>query len=161
MTVKRTYPKHRLNQFFGRRDGTLRSQLVTDAKANIAAIRGESLIEIGQLVDRIQALGEELRRAADPASTQPVYELSNQIVGIAGAVGLVHLGKAAYSLCELLDRLTAAKKWNWPAIQVHLDGIQTLRTKVDDEEAVRDAIIDGLVKVVAHVSDAPTRPAAR
>jgi hypothetical protein len=153
MSVKRIYPKHRLREFIGHRHGKRRSELVAAATTNLNSIRTASLVEVGALVERIQQLGEVLRREADPAKAQEVYDLSNEICGIAGAFGLIHLGKAAYSLCDLLDRLGAAKKWNWPAIQVHLDGIQTLRTHASgsDQEAVRDAVIDGLVKVVAHV----------
>jgi hypothetical protein len=158
MSVKRSYPKHRLRQFFGRRDGTLRSKLLASANEKLDSIRDSSLIEIDSLAERIHKLGQELGQSPDLAKAQEAYRLSNEICGIAGAFGLVHLGKAAYSLCELLDHLNAASKWNWAAVRVHLDGIHSLRTHAENQVEVRDAIVDGLVQVVSHVTAAASLP---
>lgn len=164
MSVRRIYPTYRLRRFFGGCEGKRRSELLAAAHANLDAIHAASVVEIGRLVERIQELGAALRREADPAKAQQIYDLSNEICEIADAFGLVHLGEAAYSFCELLDQMASAKKWNWPAIQVHLDGIQILRAHRSDPEAVRDSIIGGLAKVVSRVEasiEKSPSPAAR
>jgi hypothetical protein len=164
MSVKRIYPTQGLRRFFGGGEGKRRSELLTAAHANLDSIRAASVVEIGTLVERILELGAALRREADPAKAQQIYDLSNEICEIAGAFGLVHLGEAAYSFCELLDQMASAKTWNWPAIQVHLDGIQILRAHRSDQGAVRDGIIEGLAKVVSRVEASVEKsppPAAR
>jgi hypothetical protein len=148
MSVKRTYPQQRLRRFFNRRDGTPAGRLLSEAGQRLEAIRDPTLAHIDRVVERIQQLGRVLGEAPDPAAAHKLYHLANEICGIAGAFGLIHLGKAAYSLCELLDRLDAANKWNWVAVQVHLDGLQLLRTNAG-EDAERDQIIDGLVRIVS------------
>jgi chemotaxis protein histidine kinase CheA len=150
MTVKRSQPKQRLRQFFGNPEGILRSQLLRQADEKLEDIRESSLADIDKLVERV----EELGRSADPANAQEIYRVSNEIFGVAGAFGLKHLGQATCSLCELVDVLTTAGQWNQAAVKVHLDGIQSLRTGADDQAAARDAIVAGLVKVVAHVTAA-------
>jgi hypothetical protein len=164
MSVKRIYPTHRLRRFFGGGEGRRRSELLAAAHANLDSIHAASVVEIGTLIERIQELGAALRCEPDAAKAQQIYDLSDEICQIAGALGLVHLGEAAYSFCELLDQMASAKKWNWPAIQVHLDGIRILRAHGSDQEAVRDSIIDGLAKVVSRVEASIEKsppPAAR
>jgi hypothetical protein len=152
MSAKQIFPKQRLRQLVGR--GTPASKLIASAAEKLDAVRETSVAEIGALVDRLQELGRELGGDADPAKVQRLYQLSNEIYGIAGTFGLIHLGKAAYSLCDLLDQLGVAQTWNWPAVRVHLDSIRLLRTRQDQPEAERDAIIEGLLSVVSHVTAA-------
>ncbi|MGZ5984612.1 MAG: hypothetical protein ACXWK7_06720, partial [Caulobacteraceae bacterium] len=73
--------------------------------------------------------------------------LSGEVLDIAGLFGLPELGQAAFSLCELLDRLKSRKVWNWPAVQVHLQGLLVLADPDKIPPDGRQTVVDGLRQV--------------
>ena len=79
--------------------------------------------------------------AAIPANTLLAYAL------IYGRFGLPELGHAAFSLCELLDRLKSKRTWNWPAVQVHLHGLLILADPDKTPPEGRQTVVDGLRQV--------------
>lgn len=116
----------------GQRDATLAS-LVTKAEAMAV----------------IAAAG---RRGEDPKAFDGIYDLSNAIFGLAGAFGLKALAEAAFSLCDLADSFRSGETANWPAIDVHIDGIRLLATLGDKAGAAgAESILDGLRRVRARV----------
>ena len=62
------------------------------------------------------------------------------------------LAEAAFSLCDLTDWFRGGEPANWPAIDVHVDGIRLLATMGPGIGAAgAEAILDGLKRVRARV----------
>ncbi len=92
------------------------------------------------------------RASGDPESFGAVYDISNAIYGIASAFALHALAEAAFSLCDVADHFRSGAEANWPAVNVHVDGIRllaALREKAGAQGA--ESILDGLRRVRARV----------
>jgi hypothetical protein len=68
-----------------------------------------------------------------------------------GVFGLGELGKAAYSLCELVSRFQTLERFQWQMVKVHIDGLRLLRNPGDHAAAIRDEVLAGLRQVATSV----------
>jgi hypothetical protein len=127
---------------------------VKAAETRVEAQRGVSLASLIEKADQLGGLATAARTEA-PSALGPVYDLSNAIFGLASAFGLKALSDAAISLCDLADHFRSTDEVNWPAIDVHVNGIRLLAS-MGEKAAVSggDAILDGLRKVRAHAMPA-------
>jgi hypothetical protein len=127
-------------------------QHVKAAETRIESVRGVSLASLVEKADALAALAVAGRSAADAKAFDGIYEVSNAIFGIAGTFGLKALAEAAFSLCDLADGFRGGEAANWPAIDVHVDGIRLLAMLGDKAEAAgAESILDGLRRVRARV----------
>jgi len=127
-------------------------QHVKAAETRIEGVRGVSLASLVEKADALSALAAAGRKDADAKAFDGIYEVSNAIFGIAGTFGLKALAEAAFSLCDLADGFRGGEAANWPAIDVHVDGIRLLAMLGDKAEAAgADSILDGLRRVRARV----------
>ena len=55
-----------------------------------------------------------------------VYAQASSIVDLAGYFDTGPLFEAAYSLCEVVDRMNNAQTWGWPAVQVHVQAMRLI-----------------------------------
>lgn len=148
--VRFSYPENRMKKLLEEPGGLTHRDALGRAHQNIGAIRHEIIAE----VDRNIAA---LAKAADCAKAKPedmgarrdIYSHANVVAGLAGSCDLEDVGKAAFSLCELVDRY-GVDRWNAVFIAVHLDAIQGLRDQTGTPQS-RAAILDGLNQVVALV----------
>jgi hypothetical protein len=120
---------------------------VADADANLMSIKGSCLEALDVHLARIR----ELAGASAPsdAALDEIYSLSNEVLGIAGLFGMPDLGKAAYSLCELIDS-RGGQGCSRKALDVHIDSLRLLRFGDAVPQAERENMIAGLAAVVAH-----------
>jgi hypothetical protein len=116
MTVITRRPENRLAKVVFMPGGKTIAQALDDAQASLEDIRAESLGVLRAKLEEIQALGKKSEKDPKAADIQHLYALSGEVLDIAGLFGLPELGQAAFSLCELIDRLKAKKAWNWPAV---------------------------------------------
>ena len=142
-TVRRYTTPNRLARFVNTPDGLTPAEAVARAEANLEELRPPRL-------ERIDAIQAELGGRAPAAH---LYRLAGELAGIAGVFGLRALGHAAYSLCELLDRLRLAKAWSAAAVGVHLDGLRLLRSVTGEVTTDAAAVLAGLDKVVARIAE--------
>ena len=147
MTVITRRPENRLAKVVWLPGGKTIAQALDDAQANLDEIRGESLDLLKAKLDEIQALGQQSAASPQASDLQALYVLSGEVLDIAGLFGLPELGQAAFSLCELIDRLKSRKAWNWPAVQVHLHGLLILADPDKTPPEGRQSVIDGLRQV--------------
>jgi hypothetical protein len=146
-------PENRLAKSLWAPGGKTIAQALEDATSNIEAARLESLDVLRAKLAQIQTLSRAPPQGVSVADTRILYGLSNEVLDISGVYGLVELGQAAYSLCELLDKLGERQVWNWPAVEVHLNGLLLLADP--DNKAPPDArksIVEGLSQVRRHVA---------
>ena len=151
MTVITRRPENRLSKVVFLPGGKTIAQALDDAQANLDEIRSESLDLLRAKLEQIQAIGRKAQTAPDAADLATLYALSGEVLDIAGLFGLPELGQAAFSLCELLDRLKSRKAWNWPAVQVHLHGLLVLADPDKTPPDGRQSVVDGLRQVCQRV----------
>jgi hypothetical protein len=152
MTVITRRPENRLAKVVFLPGGKTIAQALDDAQANLDEIRSESLDLLRAKLDEIQALGRKSEKEPQAADVETLYALSGEVLDIAGLFGLPELGQAAFSLCELLDRLKSKKAWNWPAVQVHLHGLLILADPDKTPPEGRQTVVDGLRQVSQRVA---------
>jgi len=152
MTVITRRPENRLSKVIWVPGGKTIAQALDDAQANLEEIRLESLGVLRAKLEEIQALGRKSEKEPTADDIQGLYNLSSEVLDIAGLFGLPELGHAAFSLCELLDRLKSRKTWNWPAVQVHLHGLLVLADPDKTPPEGRQTVVDGLRQVCARVA---------
>jgi hypothetical protein len=152
VTVITRRPENRLGKAVFLPGGKTIAQALDDAQANLDEMRGESLDLLRAKLDEIQALGAKNQTNPKAADLEALYGLSGEVLDIAGLFGLPELGQAAFSLCELLDRLKSRKAWNWPAVQVHLHGLLVLADTEKTPPEGRASVVDGLRQVCQRVS---------
>jgi hypothetical protein len=142
--------KSRLSKIIKQPGGTTVRGALKDAKLNLEKLRLECVIEIDAKLGQIQQrLGQAKERPAE-AEIDEFYRLSNDIVGLAGVFDMTELGEAAFSLCDLLDRLKDADQWDGPAVEVHVSSLALLRhAKPDAPE--NQSVLKGLRKLTARV----------
>ena len=93
-----------------------------------------------------------MKTAPSRADIDQLYGYSNDLIGVAGVFSLNAVGDASYSLCELLDGLIETATWNWPAVEVHLNGLKLLRMLGENiGEAERDQVLAGLRAVTKRI----------
>ena len=151
MTVITRRPENRLAKVIWVPGGKTIAQALDDAQANLDEIRLDSLGVLRAKLEEIQALGRKSEKAPSETDIQDMYNMSSEVLDISGLFGLPELGHAAFSLCELLDRLRSRKTWNWPAVQVHLHGLLVLADPDKTPPEARQSVVDGLRQVCARV----------
>lgn len=125
---------------------------VRAAETLVEATRAASIASLLEKVDQMTVLAAEGRTSGDPAAFKSIYDLSNAIYGLAGSFGLKPLAEAAFSLCDLADAFRSGEPANWPAIDVHVDGIRLLASLGEKAGAAgSESILEGLRRVRARV----------
>ena len=153
MTVITRRPENRLAKMVWTPGGKQITQALEDAQANIEEGRTESLDVLRVKLAEIQTLGRQAEQQPKAAVVQALYGLSSEVLDLAGVYGMAELGEAAFSLCELLDNLLTRKMWNWPAVQVHLNGLLLLADPANAPPEARKHVVDGLRQVCQRVSN--------
>jgi hypothetical protein len=127
-------------------------QAVKAAEVRVEAVRESCVAALTEKAEQLTALAAAGRAGETAASLSAIYDLANAIYGIASTFELVPLAHAAFSLCDLADGFRGGEPVNWPAIDVHVDGIRLLITMGPAIGAAgAEAILDGLKRVRTRV----------
>jgi hypothetical protein len=151
MTVITRRPENRLAKVIWVPGGKTIAQALDDAHDQLEEVRQESLGLLRSKLEEMQAVGRKSATQPDSQAIENLYNLSSEVLDIAGLFGLPELGHAAFSLCELLDRLKSKKTWNWPAVQVHLHGLLILADPDKTPPEGRESVVEGLRQVCQRV----------
>jgi len=152
MTVITRRPENPLGKVIWIPGGKTVAQALDDAQGSLDEIRGQELDVLRVKLEEIQILGKKNEKTPNAVDIGTLYALSSEVIDIAGLFGLPELGQAAFSLCELLDRLRSRKTWNWPAVQVHLHGLLVLADPDKTPPEARAAVVEGLRQVCERVA---------
>lgn len=118
------------------------------AKIRVKKLEPALLAAIDDEIDGMDAAMSDLGRGETAAITR-LYQAANRLLGLAGAAPrLDGLGKAALSLCELLDGLGGAVPPDVRAIGVHIDALRILRTELPERDQI--IVLAGLSQVRSH-----------
>ena len=102
----------------GRRVQDLQRQ----AEVALETHRDDAMATIAASLDTLDGLCA----SAPDGAGQRVYEVGSSIVDLAGYFDTGPLFDAAYSLCEISDRMIQAGTWHWPSIQVHAQALRLI-----------------------------------
>jgi len=149
--VKFIKPVNRLASRLGS-TGLSRPSAIAQADTNIKSIRDDILAYIDSNIALLDVIVSRCNDGTAPALAT-LYEPSNAVAGTAGTAGLVPLGRAAYSLCQLLANGEQSGCYSLPAIKLHLDGMRLLRRfSSPDQDADAALILENLAKLIANVT---------
>jgi hypothetical protein len=119
---------------------------VRAADQRVESVRGASVAALGKKAEQLSAAAAACR-AGGGNSFDGIYDISNAIYGVASTFQLKALAQAAFSLCDLADGFRGGEAVNWPAIDVHVDGIRLLVTLGDKAGAAGEEVLGGLRRV--------------
>jgi hypothetical protein len=133
--------------------GLTASEALRRATKAVEEVRDPTLAHIDSNLREIYGIGEALKTAAgyDDDALRRIYLCANQVVAMGGVFGLDDLGKAAYSLCELVSRFQSSEQMQWKLIEVHLDGLRLLRAPDQHPAEIRTQVLAGLRQVATSV----------
>ena len=159
--VKKIRVKNRLAAAVRAPGGKTIAEAVAGAEARLEDIKDDCLASLDSILASMAELIENPNYLPREHVLAALYELSNDVVGIAGVAGLGDMGRAAFSFCDLLDAFIDQGGWNAAAVEVHMNGLKLLRTMSDKiGEAGRAQILEGLFAVVKRIKAAGPPPAA-
>lgn len=134
---------------------SLKRKLAKVGKLPVEELAGRSQLTIDLMKDEFMVVMRnqieeltDLLHAKDPANIRSIYETSSQIISSASFVKAETVSRAAQSLCEVHEIMSAGK-WDWEAVTVHGKTIQLLATLEPNQDAVSQSLLDGLSAVVA------------
>lgn len=96
--------------------------LEQQANARLETHRDDAMAAVTATLDALDGLCAEAAIDAGPR----VYALGSSIVDVAGYFDTGPLFDAAYSLCEVSDRMLQAETWHWPSIRVHAQALRLI-----------------------------------
>ncbi len=132
--------------------GVRLDEAVARAEANLETIRQDCIAAIDTDIARLERLLDKVVQRPETTVLVDAYQRSNAVAGVAGSCGMAELGEAAFSLCDLLDRLRTAGGWNADAVAVHLNTIRLLRVMAGKGGgAAERAVLEGLHAVATRV----------
>ena len=77
-------------------------------------------------IDEIEALCK-----ADPAPLDRIFQLSNGVLGLAGAYGLEPLSRCAGLFCDALDSMRGDGRWRADAVKIYVRTLRALGDRSD------------------------------
>lgn len=121
-------------------------QAVQKAQVLVEEIKDDLLAAVDAEIANVQrkADGIELNEL------KSLYESADRLMAIASACHLKAVSEAALGLCDLLEHLRIAKRWDEPGVSVHVATLKALRNEPSDQSA--QVVLAGLARVRAKVS---------
>ncbi|MET0544694.1 MAG: hypothetical protein ABWZ40_00125 [Caulobacterales bacterium] len=136
-----------LAAFIDRADGIDAEEALSRADLHLAAMKDKVHKSLADSVQEIGAL------IGDAAPSEPdmrrLYHLSDGVLSVASLYGKEALGRAAYSLCDLLHAFGNQRCWNAAAVRLHHDAMRLLQAAPHPSADDSAHLLRGLEKVVA------------
>jgi hypothetical protein len=150
---------NRLRKKIAEAGGARAIEHLAAAEQNLEDLREPSLAMIdGIIAEMVAGYGKANRKGDEDFAA--LYSLAARIIDVSAPIADLEIDRAAFHLCELVDRCTGLGRWDWPSVDVHLDALTLLR---NDEgalpKAARAQIFLGLKKVHDRLPK-PAEPAA-
>jgi hypothetical protein len=151
MTVVRKFKiPNRLRAALFTGDGKRIDEAVADAETGLATLVEACLAAVAESIARIegefgaQVAGRETHEMVD------LYRLSTSIIDACAPIEPKALADAARSLCDLLDHGMEAGRWDWPAVDIHIDALKLLASGIDLGKGGEEQLILSLEKLRQH-----------
>lgn len=152
MKAPRTFrPPSTLAEQMRRPGGRTIAAALSAADAAVEARRAAAMASLQADLGGLQALAAR-RDAADAAE---VYARAAALLDLAGFFDTGPLYEAAYSLCDLCERMHGAETWRWPPVEAHLQALARILADDCRRDAASEALLAGLRTLTAHAARRP------
>ncbi|HWA61370.1 MAG TPA: chemotaxis protein CheE [Caulobacteraceae bacterium] len=146
--VKMMRAPNRLAQIMAMPGGFSAREAVRRSEAAVETMRAPCLETIDAVLAEIEARYGPSAPDRDGADFEDLYVLCTRIIDASIAVRGTGLDDAARAFCDLVDLSSVIGRWDWPAVEVHIEALRLLRRSGEGmEKAQRQAVIGGLIKV--------------
>lgn len=135
-----------LQRKMARPGGITATEALARAEEGLALHRARALLVLREKVDALIALSE----ARAPGSASEVYPLASALVDLSGYLEVPPFYAAAYGLCDVADRMTAAGIWSWPSVEVHARALSLILADDCREGEGTERLLAGLRTVADH-----------
>jgi len=109
-------------------------------------VEGHREAAMRKLGDHLEQL-ETISRQREPGCETLIYDRAAAFLDMAGFFETGPLYTAAFSLCQLSDRMTALGVWDWPSVEVHLRALRLILSSGCVTGAASDEVLNGLAAV--------------
>lgn len=141
--VRSTKIKSSLARKMAAPGGRTVAEAIARAEKGLESHRDEALRRAADHLDQLESVARERGEGSDTRT----YELASAILDTAGFFETGPLFTAAFSLCELSDRMLARSEWDWPSVEVHLRAMRLILATDCQTGETADVILDGLAAV--------------
>ena len=159
MSVKTIFWENRLTKMIRKPGGVTLEQALTRGESNLESIKDRCRDALDEKLAGLKALALQPADTDRAAAQSALYDLGNDIIGLAQPAGFPQIGAAAYSLCDLIDCMNARQTDAWSSVAIHVESISLLRGPLAEDQAGGEVILDGLSKLLGRLKP-PAPPAA-
>ena len=151
--VKWIRKKSRLSKLINEPGGTTIGKALVDAAKGLEPFRAESLAAVGEAIAALEskAAAHELNKD----SLDEIYDLSAAINKAAGPFELKDICRAAFSLCDLTDRLKELNTFMIEPVRVHTHALRLLFSNPDLPAEAKEQLLSGLDRVLNRIPASP------
>jgi len=151
MTVVRKFKiPNRLRAALFSGGGKRIDEAVADADAGMATLVEACLAAVADCIARIESGFGSQVAGRETHDMGELYRLSAAIIDACAPIEPKALADAARSLCDILDYAMEAGRWDWPAVDIHIDALRLLASGVDLGEGGEQRLIQSLDKLRQH-----------
>jgi len=138
---------NRLREKILKSGGPRALEILAKADKLMIEMRESCLENVNKLINEIIKEYGRANRKGDEDFLR-LYTLCANIIDISAPVADLEIDRAAFYLCELVDRCGVRDQWDWPSVDVHIDALQLLRMEgVNLPASARMQIFVGLKKI--------------
>lgn len=148
MSVKTIFWENRLTKAIRKPGGVTLDEALDRAQSNLGSVKDQCLAALDEKLPQFKSFLATPAPEDRAARLKALYDLCSDVLNVANPAGFEPIGKAAYSLCDLTDRMQARPSDEWAPVVVHVETIGLLRGALAGDEAGSQALLGGLRKVV-------------
>lgn len=156
-TATFTFPAYKLAKVLRRPGGKTVAAALSEAEEGLAGLKGPCLEAIDKMMAAMNGHLADLCGPNRMQASKQLYNDVNGVIGLATAAGFPEMDRAAYSLCDLLDRMQETRNWDIDAVRVHVQALHLLRqpAALEGGASVRQILL-GLKQVREKVLNRPS-----
>ena len=147
--VKWIRKKSRLSKLISEPGGTTIGRALADAAKGLEPFRAESLASVGEAIAALESKAAAPELSQD--SLDEIYDLSAAINKAAGPFELNDICRAAFSLCDLADKLKGLNKFMIEPVRVHTHTLRLLFSNPDLPADAKEQLLSGLDRVLKRI----------
>ena len=146
--VKMVRAPNRLAALMAMPGGISAREAIRRSEAAVELLREPGLATIDATLAAIETRFGAAAPGRDGESFEDLYRLCTAIIDSSIFLRGSGLDDAVRVFCDLVDLCSEIGRWDWPAVDVHINALRLLRASgATMDKAQRDAVISGLVKV--------------
>ncbi len=138
--------RYRLTDQVGREGGMTAKMAGERAARELSAEEEKARLAVRETIRKLERLCRDRNAGMDA-----VYDLSTEVLDVAGLYDDRPLSESAYALCELTDRLRTKGREDWSAVNICTEAMKVIwGAEGPDREKIRN-VLEGLWALVDYV----------